>query len=206
MFDSPGKLALGLLSGILFGFLLQKGRVTKYDVIVKQFLLRDFTVLKIMLTAIVVGGVGIAAFHSAGWVHLHIKPALLGGTILGGLIFGAGMALLGYCPGTAVGAAAEGGRHACPGILGMLAGTAVYAEFHGFFSRTLLKAVDLGKATLPSLTGIGAGWWLAGLAAASCGIFILLERRERSGSRPPEQAPSIRVPTPAGSSRQGGDP
>lgn len=201
MFDSPGKLALGLLTGILFGFLLQKGRVTKYDVIVKQFLLRDFTVLKIMLTAIVVGGIGIAAFHSVGWVHLHIKPALLGGTILGGLVFGAGMALLGYCPGTAVGAAAEGSRHAWPGILGMLAGTAIYAEFHGFFSRTLLNMLDLGKATLPSLTKIGAGWWLAGLAAVAVAIFVLLERRERSAIRVSEQAAPDRCPAPMSTPR-----
>jgi uncharacterized protein len=197
VFETPGKLALGLLTGILFGFLLQKGRVTKYGVIVDQFLLRDFTVLKIMLTAIVVGAVGIYAFHSAGWVRLHIKPALLGGTIVGGLVFGAGMATLGYCPGTAIGAAAEGSRHAWFGILGMLFGAAAYAELHGFLSRTLLKAVDLGKATFPTLSGIPAVWWIAGLGAASATIFALLERRERLRVR----RPKTEVPKPVESVR-----
>ncbi len=55
MFDSPEKLLLGLLTGIAFGVLLQKGRVAKFAVIVGQFLLKDWTVVKIMGTAVVVG-------------------------------------------------------------------------------------------------------------------------------------------------------
>lgn len=176
MFDAPGRLALGLAAGLVFGFALQKGRVTKYPVIVGQFLLRDWTVLKIMLTAIVVGGVGIYAFSAAGWTRLHVKPALLAANALGGVIFGLGMAILGYCPGTAVGAAAEGSRHAGWGLLGMLAGAALYAEAHESLAGTLLKVADFGKATLPSVTGLGAAWILAALALAALAVFRLLER------------------------------
>jgi hypothetical protein len=50
MFESPDKLILGFLTGVLFGFLLQKGRVAKFEVIVGQFLLRDWTVVKTMGT------------------------------------------------------------------------------------------------------------------------------------------------------------
>lgn len=49
------QLSIGLLTGILFGFLLQKGGVTRYDVIIGQLLLTDFTVVKIMLSAVVTG-------------------------------------------------------------------------------------------------------------------------------------------------------
>jgi hypothetical protein len=49
------QLSIGLLTGILFGFLLQKGGVTKYDVIIGQLLLTDFTVVKIMLSAVITG-------------------------------------------------------------------------------------------------------------------------------------------------------
>ena len=49
------QLILGLVMGILFGFLLQKGGVTSYHVIVGQLLLKDFTVVKIMLSAVIVG-------------------------------------------------------------------------------------------------------------------------------------------------------
>ena len=57
--DSIGGLALAALFGLIFGILLNKGRVTDYNVIVNLFRLKDFTVLKIMLTAIVVGGLGV---------------------------------------------------------------------------------------------------------------------------------------------------
>ncbi|NLE39586.1 MAG: YeeE/YedE family protein, partial [Pirellulaceae bacterium] len=53
------QLLLGLLLGIAFGFLLQKGGVTYYDVIIDQLLLKDFTVVKIMLTAMVTGMIGV---------------------------------------------------------------------------------------------------------------------------------------------------
>jgi hypothetical protein len=65
--DPPSKLMLGLATGFVFGFLLQKGRVTKYQVIVGQFQLRDFTVLKTMLTAVAVGGGGSTHCARSAW-------------------------------------------------------------------------------------------------------------------------------------------
>ena len=92
MGDPLAKLLLGLLTGFLFGFFLQKGHVSKFPVIVGQFLLRDFTVLKVMLTAIVVGGVGVYALHGMGLAGLHVKPAQLAAIALGGLVFEIGRA------------------------------------------------------------------------------------------------------------------
>lgn len=112
MFDPFWKLALGLLTGVLFGFLLQKGRVAKYQVILGQFLFKDWTVVKIMGTAVVVGAVGIFALLPTEAVSLHIKPLVWGGIIAGGLLFGVGMTLLGYCPGTGVAACGEGRKDA----------------------------------------------------------------------------------------------
>ena len=127
MADPLGKLALGLITGFLFGFLLQKGGVTKYPVIVGQFLLRDFTVLKTMLTAVVVGGIGVYTLRAFGLASLHVKPAQLVAVSLGGLVFGVGMVLLGYCPGTGVAAAAEGKTDALFGVVGMMCGTMLFA-------------------------------------------------------------------------------
>ena len=126
MFDPAWKLALGLLSGVVFGFLLQKGRVAKYEVIVGQFLGRDFTVVKIMATAVIVGSIGIYALLPSSAVSLHIKPALWAGILVGGTIFGVGMAVLGYCPGTGVVACGEGRKDAYVGLVGMIVGAAVY--------------------------------------------------------------------------------
>jgi hypothetical protein len=149
MFDPPLKLLLGLLTGILFGFLLQKGRVAKFPVIVGQFLLRDWTVVKIVLTAVAVGSIGVYALVSIGAAELHIKPALLGGVIFGGLLFGAGIALFGYCPGTSVAACGEGHRDAMVGVAGMLVGAFAYVWSYPVLASPITKALPERPAHLP---------------------------------------------------------
>jgi uncharacterized protein len=71
---SAKQLALGAIFGVLFGVLLQKGGVAKYHILMGALLLEDFTVLKVMLTAIIVGSIGIFSLHALGLVKLHIKP------------------------------------------------------------------------------------------------------------------------------------
>ena len=90
------KLLLGLLTGVLFGFILQKSGMTSYQKIVGFFRLSDLTMLKVMLGAILVGMVGVYLMADLGLVRLHIKPTVLSANILGGLIFGVGMLLLGF--------------------------------------------------------------------------------------------------------------
>lgn len=185
-FAEPSALFWGALTGLVFGFLLQKGGVTRFDTIVGQFLLRDFTVAKVMLTAMVVGGVGVYGMLQLGMIEgLHVKAAHLLANGLGGLIFGAGMAVLGYCPGTGVAALGDGSRDAVPGILGMLFGAAVYAETHAWMKAHLLPVGDLGKETFVTASGLSPWWFLAGLAVLAALLFTLLERRERGLPRPP---------------------
>lgn len=171
MFDSPLQLGLGLVTGIVFGFVLQKAQVTKFNVIVGQLLLRDFTMVKVMLTAIAVGGAGVYALHEIDLADLHIKDNVIGGVIVGGLLLGAGMAVLGYCPGTAVAALAQGSRDAGIGLLGMLAGAAAYAEAYPLLVGNLLST-NYGKQTLPELTNISPWAWLAMILIASMSLFI----------------------------------
>jgi uncharacterized membrane protein YedE/YeeE len=181
--DPIGTLALGLITGFLFGFLLQKGLVTKYSVIVGQFLLRDFTVLKTMLTAVVVGGIGVYTLRSLGAASLHIKPAQLAAVSIGGLVFGVGMALLGYCPGTGVAAAAEGKADALFGVAGMLFGAMLYAEQFAFFSKNVLTWFDLGPLTLPELIRAPAWAIFAGLSIVVAVLFWTIESWERFSVR-----------------------
>ena len=89
---------LAIPFGMIFGVLLHRGGVADYNVIVNQFRFRDFTVLKIMLTAIVVGGLGVWALHGMGQAQYQIKPANLLGVALGAAFFGIGMVLYGYMP------------------------------------------------------------------------------------------------------------
>jgi len=180
-FANPGTILMGGVTGFLFGFLLQKGGVTRYNVIVGQFLLKDFTVLKIMLTAVIVGSVGIYGMRTLGLdINLHVKTAALLGNALGGLIFGAGMAVLGYCPGTAVAAMGEGSRHAIAGVLGMLVGAGLFAESFPWIKNRILSVGDLGKVTFADLTGYSPWWFIAGLLIAGVIGLTALERWEKN--------------------------
>ena len=180
-FDSPLNLAYGLATGIVFGFLLQRGGVTRFRVIVGQFLLKDHTVLKTMLTAVVVGAMGVWALHLYGGVPLHVKAVTVLANMVGGVLFGFGMALLGYCPGTAVAALGDGGsfRAAC-GVLGMLAGAALYAEVYPAIKGYLLAVGSYGKVTFPELTGLSPWLFIIALAVAAAVVFAVVRKGEVS--------------------------
>tara|TARA_R110000868_G_scaffold333405_2_gene594226 strand:- start:10047 stop:10631 length:585 start_codon:yes stop_codon:yes gene_type:complete len=176
MFDPIWKLTIGLVTGILFGVLLQKGRVAKYEVILGQFLLKDWTVVRIMGTAIVVGAIGIYALLPTEAVSLHLKPLAWGGIILGGLCFGIGMAILGYCPGTGVAACGEGRKDAVAGAVGMLFGASIYVVAY-----TPLKALiewfgNEGKITLPEYTDTNPWLWIIGLMVVALAAIILSKK------------------------------
>jgi uncharacterized membrane protein YedE/YeeE len=192
-FDTPGLIIGGLVAGVVFGFLLQKGQVAKYRVILGQFLFTDYTVLKIMLTAIVVGAIGVWGMLQLGMIqHLHVKPAVLAANAVGGLIFGAGMSLLGYCPGTGVAAMGEGSRHARWGFAGMILGAAAFAAVFPALEKGFMKlgevAVTTGdkvnnKVTLTDITGVSPWVYIAALAAISLVVFTLIGRWERQQAR-----------------------
>lgn len=152
--DSLKQLLLGFCFGIAFGFLLQKGGVAKFEVLLGALLLTDFTVMKIMLTAILVGMLGIFGMHGLGLVKLHVKPTRYAANIIGGLIFGVGFALLGYCPGTGAAALGQGNLDAVAGIVGLLAGSYLYAEFSRGLGATVLTWGNRGGIMLPDLVGV----------------------------------------------------
>ncbi len=176
MFDPVGKLLLGLVTGIVFGFLLQKGRAAKFHVIIGQFLLKDWRVVKIMATAVAVGTVGVYALVSMGAATLHIKPALLGGVLLGGILFGAGLAVFGYCPGTSVAAAGEGRRDAMVGVSGMLFGAGVYVALYPALQPIIKGLADWGKITLPQATNLSPWVWIVGVVTVITTGLYTLER------------------------------
>lgn len=169
----------GLAFGIVFGFLLQKGGATKYDVIVGQLLLNDFTVLKIMLSAVLIGMIGIHAMKTLGWVELYPKSGSAGMNIIGGLIFGVGFAVLGYCPGTIAGAIGNGALDALVGgLVGILIGSGLFASLYPRLSQGILMKGDYGDVTFPRLFKVNE--WVIVILAATL-IVIVLYWLERAG-------------------------
>jgi uncharacterized membrane protein YedE/YeeE len=171
-------LLYGLTTGILFGFLLQKARVLRYDKQLGALRLADMTIVKFMLSTVLVAMVGTYLLKDFGLVKLSIKPTLLGAVILGGLIFGVGWGLLGYCPGTSAGALGEGRWDAIWGILGMLAGAGLYAEAYPGLKVTVLTWGNLGKITFPQV--LGASHWIV-IPVFLFGGFVLFWWFEKKG-------------------------
>ncbi|MUM77342.1 YeeE/YedE family protein [Pseudodesulfovibrio sp. F-1] len=171
-------LMFGLFTGILFGWLLQRARVLRYDKQLGALRLRDMTILKFMLSAILAASVGVHLLADVGLAELSIKGTALGAQILGGLLFGVGWALLGYCPGTSWGALGEGRFDALWGILGGWFGAALYAEAYPAMETSVLTWGNLGKLTLPGMLGVSH--WLV-IAALALGCFALFRLFERKG-------------------------
>ncbi len=143
LFLSTPYIFFALAAGTLFGFLLRKATVSRFDVIVGQLLLRDFTVMKVILTAIVTGSIGIYFCQSLGWIPtLHLSKVPVLWTMLGGSLFGVGMAVTGYCPGTALAALGEGSKDMIFGLAGLLVGAALFNELYPFI-RDFIEQKDL---------------------------------------------------------------
>lgn len=171
-------LSLGLITGVAFGFLLQRAHVLRYDKQLGALRLRDMTIVKFMLAHILVAMVGFALLTDLGLAKLSVKATVLGPNILGGLLFGLGWGLLGYCPGTAAGALGEGRVDAVAGILGMLLGAALFAHAYDWLLTTVYTWGNYGKLTLPSLTGL-SHWPV--IVVLAVGYVLILRWIERKG-------------------------
>jgi uncharacterized membrane protein YedE/YeeE len=179
------SLALAALFGLVFGFLLQKGGVAKYNILIGALLLEDFTVIKVMMTAIIIGMLGIFALDGLGKIHLHIKPTRLGANIIGGVMFGVGFALIAYCPGTGAAALGQGNWDALFGIVGLFAGSYLFAEMSSAMAKTVEKWGDYGKLTLPEVLHIPPRIFIPIFAAILIGILYVLEHYRPYHMHPP---------------------
>jgi hypothetical protein len=167
------KLLLGLILGGAFGVVLQMSGASSYTKMTNALRLRDFTIIKLILMAIGVGMIGVNLLDALGLANIRIKDLYVLGILAAGLIFGVGLAVSGYCPGTALAAAAEGKPDAWATVLGGLLGAAVFAFLFPEIEEYLLSIGRYGKVTLHGELGI-AGLWLA---VPLGGLFIWLAFR-----------------------------
>ena len=171
-------LLLTLIGGLGFGVVLERAGFGSGCKLTAVFYGYDMSVVKVMFTAIVTAMAGLWLLASIGVIdmqEIYIVPTNYAAQLVGGLVFGAGFVIGGYCPGTAVVACASGRIDAWMFVLGLLAGIAFYARFMSGVEQWI-RANAIDDVTLPSLTGIAAGWWvllfivLLGLAAWGMGI------------------------------------
>ena len=155
--------------GALFGLLIQYASLNKFDVISAQAQLRNNAVLKTILLAIGVGALLLSVIIALGLASFHIKPLVLGGVVIGGLLFGVGMAVLGYCPGTMAISLGEGSLDALVGIIGGLTGGYVFTLLLPHLQGVI--GPNLGKVSLYSL--LGAHRFIYFLVVLVIGLFLI---------------------------------
>ena len=181
------------ITGVAFGFVLERGGLGSSRKLAGQFYGTDFTVFKVMFTAIVTAMTGVWVLSATGLMdpaQLAVPPTFLLPHLVGGLVFGAGFVLGGLCPGTSCVAAVSGKLDAVVLMAGMLAGTLLFGEtfrwIAGFYDAT-----PRGRLTLPQLLGLPVGAVVMLVTALALACFGLLEWYERRRS-----ATVIPVPRP----------
>ncbi len=157
-----------LFLGFLFGAILQYASLNKYNVISGMATLDNFAVAKAIAVAIGVGAILLNIEIALGFATYHVKPFILGGIVIGGLIFGVGMAILGYCPGTLAISLGEGSIDALIGIIGGLFGGLVYTLLLPSIQTVL--GPNMGAISLNSAIGNHALFYI--LVFVIGGVFI----------------------------------
>ncbi len=165
---------IGLATGIVFGFALEKSRVFEPGVIVGQMQLRNFLMLKIFLSAVITGLIVLAVMHGAFGVKMYLKPLLFRADLIGGLILGAGIALAGACPGTSMAQLGAGYRDAWFIVLGGIFGAMAYGYFYDPLTALLPDKGD--QIAFDKLLGLPFWVTALGLAAVLAISLGVLER------------------------------
>jgi hypothetical protein len=141
-------LLLGLALGAAFGAVLQLSGASSHTKITNALRLRDLTIIKLILVAIGVGLIGVHLLDAVGLANMKVKDLYLPGVAIAGLIFGVGFAVTGYCPGTALAAAAEGKVDAWFTVAGGLFGAIIFAFLYPDLEASLLSVGRFGRVTV----------------------------------------------------------
>ncbi len=150
-------IASGLLSGVLFGYVLESAGFGSPRKLTAQFRFTDWSVFKVMFTAIIVAAIGLAVATAAGLLpakSIFIPTTFFWATLTGGALVGAGMAVGGYCPGTSAVGLASGRLDGLFFMVGMLLGTGVFAAVFEQIKRFYLAGPGPQGQTLSQLFGI----------------------------------------------------
>jgi uncharacterized membrane protein YedE/YeeE len=182
-FEISDTLSLGLaaLLGIFFGLSLERSGLGDPHRLTGVFYFRDFTVPKVMFTAIVVASTGIyllSDLHLLDLSRVWIIPTFFWPQLAGGLLFGIGFVMSGYCPGTSVAGLASGRIDALVAMAGIGSGSLLFAVFYPVLEKFYLSS-DMGVVTIPGLLGVNHRVVIVALFVMAVAMFVFLERFEQ---------------------------
>lgn len=177
-----------LACGAAFGWVLESAGFGSPAKLTAQFRLSDWSVFKVMFTAIVVAAFGLWGLEAAGWLAadgVYVPTALLVAAAVGGALVGAGFAVGGYCPGTSVVGLCSGRLDAGVFIAGLLLGTVAFSGLYGPAVQALMAAGEVASGdTFRDAWGVPDALMLALLAAALVAVYWLGGRFERRHGGP----------------------
>jgi len=180
------NLVMALVLGVFFGFFLERGGLGNPHKLSGVFYLTDFAVPKAMFTAILVAATGLCLLSDLKLLDMSrvwIIPTFFWPQLAGGALFGLGFLVSGYCPGTAVAGLASGRLDALVTMIGVGAGSLLFAAVYPWL-EPFYTTSDMGRVTLPELTGMNHWAVVAVLFVLAGSMFYLMEWYERRGARP----------------------
>jgi len=183
--SDAASLGLALLFGIFFGLSLERSGLGNPHKLTGVFYFQDFTVPKVMFTAIVVASTGLYLLSDLNLLDLgrvYIIPTFFWPQLVGGLVFGAGFVVSGYCPGTAVTGFASGRIDALVTMAGVSAGSLLFAVLYPMLEGFYLSS-DRGVVTVPGLLGVNHWVVIVALITMAGGMFYFLGRWEKRTGR-----------------------
>jgi hypothetical protein len=171
-----GTALSGLLIGVAFGFVLERAGFGNPGKLTAQFRWKDWSVFKVMFTAIVFTAVGLMILEKLQIIdaqNLFVPPAFLGAAAIGGSLIGAGFSFGGYCPGTSVVGSMSGRIDAMIFVAGLVAGTALFAWLFPTFEPLTVWGEVKDVLTLPEALHISDVIVNVVLVVAAVGVFYL---------------------------------
>lgn len=185
LLNEPLGLLTALLIGGLFGFWLERAGFGSSRKLTAIFYLHDFAVLKVMFTAMVVASLGLHGLGALGLVDLttfYVPETVIWPQLVGGLIFGAGFLIGGWCPGTAAVGVGSGRVDAVMFLVGAGLGSLLFAA-GGEPIGEFMTAGACGVCALPGKLGIDPLLGALGLAAVALVAFVGSTRVEKLMAR-----------------------
>jgi hypothetical protein len=189
--NQPEGLLTAALIGLAFGFWLERAGFGSSRKLTSIFYFRDFAVLKVMFTAIVTAAIGLYLFSAAGMVNLQqiFQPAtFLWPQLVGGLLFGVGFVVGGYCPGTALVATASAKADAVVFLVGAGAGSLAFGFAYPALADFVVSG-SMGTSTLPAWMGVDPALVTLLVTMVALGAFALVtwvEKRNNKEASPQE--------------------
>jgi uncharacterized membrane protein YedE/YeeE len=181
MVSQTTGLALAVILGLFFGLFLERGGMGNPHKLTGVFYLTDFSVPKVMFTAILVAATGLYLLSDLRILDMErvwIVPTFFWPQLLGGALFGIGFLFSGYCPGTAVAGFASGRLDALVTMVGIGTGSLVFAIVYPAIEEFYFSSPMEG-ATLPSVLGLSHWAVMAFVYLMAGGMFYMMEWYER---------------------------